>query len=151
MAKKYSGSKGLAGSTRPAERKTPTWQKYNAAEVESLIMKLAKEGKSASQIGMYLRDVYGIPDVKATTKKSVSAILREKHISPKLPEDLNSLLRRIVDLQKHMEKNRQDMTAKRGIQLTEAKILKLVKYYKDHKTLPENWNYNRDNVQLLLK
>jgi len=69
----------------------------------------------------------------------------------KMPEDLTSLLRRVVDLQKHMERNKQDMTALRGMQITEAKIGKLVKYYKLNKVLPETWNYSRDSVQLLLK
>lgn len=151
MARMYSRKKGKAGSVRPAERKAPHWQKYNATEVEALIVKLAKEGKTPSQVGAALRDLYGVPDVKASTKKQVAAIMKEKKVEMKLPEDLTSLMRRVIDLQKHMERNRQDMTAKRGMMITESKILKLVKYYKEKKVLPENWNYSRENVQLLLK
>jgi len=147
----YSGSKGQAKSTRPSVRKAPTWQKYNNTEIEALIVKLAKEGKQASQIGLLLRDVYGVPDVKAIIKKSVSAVLKEKKAAPKLPEDLTSLLRRVISLQKHMEKNKQDMTAKRGIQLTESKINRLVKYYKETGAIADTWSYDRDSVQLLLK
>ena len=147
----YSGSRGRASSTRPSVRKAPTWQKYTTTEIESLIVKLAKEGKSASQVGLQLRDVYGVPDVKAIIKKSVSAVLKEKHASSKLPEDLTALLRRVISLQKHMERNKQDMTAKRGVQLTESKIGRLVKYYKKSKVLADSWSYDRDNVQLLLK
>jgi small subunit ribosomal protein S15 len=151
MARAYSGRKGAASSTRPSVRKSPAWQKYGAEEVEALVTKLAKEGKTSSQIGMHLRDVYGIPDIKATAKKSVIKILKEKKLMPKLPEDLASQLRRIVSLTKHMEKNRQDMSAKRGIQLTEAKIFKMMKFYKSNGTLPSEWKYERENAQLLLK
>ncbi|MBN2421262.1 30S ribosomal protein S15 [Candidatus Woesearchaeota archaeon] len=151
MARMYSRKKGKAGSVRPAERKAPHWQKYSASEVEALIVKLAKEGKTPSQVGALLRDTYGVPDVKASTKKQVAAIMKEKKVEMKLPEDLTSLMRRVIALQKHMEKNRQDMTAKRGMMITESKIMKLVKYYKLNKSLPETWNYSRENVQLLLK
>lgn len=151
MSRMYSRKKGTATSTRPSERKTPAWQKYKAAEVESLIVKLAKEGKTPSQIGLHLRDTYGIPDVKATVKKKVLEILKEKNITSKLPEDLTALLRRVVALQKHMLKNKQDMSALRGIQLTESKIGRIVKYYKRTNVLPATWKYDRENVQLLLK
>ena len=151
MARAYSRSKGKAKSTRPSERKVPQWQSYKPAEVEALIVKLAKEGKPASQIGLILRDSYGVPDVKTAVKKTVSAVLKEKNAAPKLPEDLAALLRRVISLQKHAEKNKQDMTAKRGLQLTEAKVMKLLKYYKAKNVLPATWKYDRSNVQLLLK
>ena len=151
MARRYSGAKGQAGSTRPTERKSPSWQSYKGTEVEALVVKLAKEGKAASMIGMILRDSYGIADIKATTKKSITQILKEKNAASKLPEDLTSLLHRVIDLTKHAEKNKQDMSAKRGLQLTESKINRLVKYYKQTKVLPVEWKYDRTNVQLLLK
>lgn len=147
----YSRKKGAASSTRPTERKVPSWQKYKPNEIEALIVKLAKEGKQPSQIGLYLRDAYGIPDIKAALKKSITQILKEKNAAGKLPEDLTSLLRQVIALQKHMERNKQDMTAKRGLQLTESKLMRLVKYYKRSKVLPETWMYDRANVQLLLK
>lgn len=151
MARLYSGKKGQAGSTRPSVRKSPSWQKYSAEEVEALIVKLAKEGKSSSQIGMVLRDIYGIPDVKATTKKGIVDVLKEKKIASKLPEDLTALLRNVVALSKHIGKNKQDMTADRGLTLTESKLQRLVKYYKQTGVLPASWKYDRENVQLLLK
>ena len=151
MARVYSRKKGKAGSTRPVERKVPSWQTYKANEVEALIVKLSKEGKTPSQIGMVLRDSYGVPDIKATLKKQVLQVLKEKGISSKLPEDLTALLRRVIDLSKHLEKNHKDETAYRGLTITESKIGRIVKYYKRTKVLPEEWVYSRENVQLLLK
>jgi len=151
MARIYSRKKGKAGSTRPSERKVPSWQSYKANEVEALITKLAKEGKTSSQIGLHLRDSYGIPDVKTSTKKRILQILKEKNAAPKLPEDLTSLLRRVIALQKHLQKNHLDEAAWRGLTITESKIGRIVKYYKRSKVLPASWSYDRDNVQLILK
>ena len=151
MARIYSRKKGQAGSTRPVERKVPSWQSYKANEVEALIVKLGKEGKTPSQIGMILRDSYGVPDVKASLKKQILQVLKEKGVTQKLPEDLTALLRQVVALQKHILANKQDMTAGRGLIIAESKIGRIVKYYKSSKVLPGTWKYDRDNVQLLLK
>ena len=77
--------------------------------------------------------------------------LMNKNAMMKLPEDLTALLKHVVELQKHMETNKQDMSAKRGLTITESKIGRIVKYYKRSKRLPETWKYDRNNVQLLLK
>jgi small subunit ribosomal protein S15 len=45
----------------------PGWVDYSTEEIEDIILKLRKEGKSASVIGVILRDQYGIPDVKSVT------------------------------------------------------------------------------------
>ncbi len=150
MARMYSRKKGKSGSKRPYG-KSYTWMTYKPKEVELLVIKQAKEGKPASQIGLILRDVYGIPDVKAITKKSISDILEKKELLPKLPENLTSLLKRVIDLQKHMESNRKDNTGKRGLQLTESKIRRLVKYYKNSGRLPETWKYDPKRVNLLIE
>jgi small subunit ribosomal protein S15 len=44
--------------------------------LKCLIAKFAKEGKSSSQIGLLLRDTYGIPDVKALLRKKYRKVLR---------------------------------------------------------------------------
>ena len=64
MARMYSRRKGKAGSKKPAKKQVPSWLRYKGKEVELLVVKLAKEGKNPSQIGLHLRDVYGIPDTK---------------------------------------------------------------------------------------
>src|SRR3989344_1490328 len=120
MARMHSRKKGKSGSKKPVN-KTYTWMSYKPKEIELLVLKLAKEGKSASEAGIILRDTYGIPDIKSITKKSVSAILKEKELLPKLPENLAQLLKRVISLQKHLEENKKDMTAKRELQFKESK------------------------------
>ncbi|MCM2325863.1 MAG: 30S ribosomal protein S15 [Candidatus Woesearchaeota archaeon] len=151
MARMHSHKKGKSGSKKPMKMGTYSWMNYKPKEIELLIVKLAKEGNTGSKIGIIMRDVYGVPDVKSLTTKSITQILKEKDVLPKLPENLTALLKKIVALQKHKEKNKGDMTAKRGIMLTEAKIMRLIPYYKKHGMLAENWNYDPKNVSLLIE
>ena len=65
MAKMYSRKRGKAGSSKPVDKAVPSWVSYKPNEVEQLIVKLARKEKTSSEIGMILRDTYGIPDVKA--------------------------------------------------------------------------------------
>lgn len=142
MARMYSRKKGKSASKKPVKKTIPVWMRYKPREIEMLITKLAKEGKTTSWIGTILRDTYGIPDVKLVCKKKISTILKEKKIERELPEDLTALIKRAVMLRKHLEENKKDKTAKRGLQLTESKIKRLVKYYKKSGKLTSEWKYD---------
>ena len=146
MARMHSRKKGQARSHRPAKRNHPGWIRYTQKEIELLIVKLFKEGKSTSEIGIILRDTYGIPDIKAMMEKSVSQVLAEKSLKPELPEDLINLIRRVIVLKKHLELNHKDMSSLHGMQLCESKIKRLVKYYKRTKKLDMNWKYDPSTV-----
>jgi len=151
MARMHSRKKGKSGSTKPVNKTQPTWLRYKAVEVEMLITKMAKEAKSTSEIGIILRDTYGIPDVKLITKKSISHILKEKKLTKELPEDLSNLINRYIQIKKHLEENRKDMPAFRGLQLTESKMRRLVKYYKEHKVLPKDWKYDEKSIRMYVE
>ncbi|MBT3721701.1 30S ribosomal protein S15 [archaeon] len=151
MARMHSRKKGKSGSTKPLKKEKYTWMNYKPKEVELLIVKIAKEGNDTSKIGMVLRDTYGIPDVKSITKSSISDILEKRKLLPTLPENLTALLKRIVALQKHLEQNKHDVVAKRGLQLTESKVRRLIKYYKNSGKLALDWNYNPKRVSLLIE
>ena len=125
--------------------------RYKEKEIEKLIIKLAKAGTSASEIGMSLRDIYGIHNVKTATGKSVTQILSENKLAKELPEDLLALIKKLVEVKKHLEKNRQDKTAKRGLQLTESKIRRLIKYYKNSKKLPADWKFNPEKIKMYVE
>lgn len=151
MARMHSGKRGRAGSKRPAQRTKPSWVRYSAQEAELLITKLAKEGKSLSQIGMILRDTYGVPDIKKAAGKSMSDMLKEKKLLPSIPEDLLSLIKKSITIKKHMAANKKDMTAKHGLELADSKIRRIVKYYKRTKRLPADWTYDPDKIRLLIE
>lgn len=113
-----------------------------------LVVKYAKEGTPSSRIGLLLRDEYGIPSVKTITGKSVSAILKEKKLTAEIPDDLMALMRKAVLIRKHLEENKKDMPGKRGLQLTESKINRLAKYYKEHGQLDTTWKYDPERIKL---
>ena len=74
MARMHSRDKGKSGSTKPL-KKIPSWSPYKGKEVEKLVIKYSKAGKSSSEIGMILRDCYGIHSVKDLTEKKITQIL----------------------------------------------------------------------------
>ena len=144
----HSGRKGKSGSKRPLNRQVPGWVRYSDKEIEMLIVKFAKENKTSSEIGMILRDVYGVPDIKAITKKSITKILKEKDLTSELPEDLIAIMRKLIAVKQHVANNKQDMSAKRGYQLTEAKIKRLIKYYKRVGRIPVKWKYDVTKLKM---
>lgn len=151
MARMYSRRKGKAGSKKPVKKVKPVWIRYTAKEIEQLVVKLVKAGKSASEIGIILRDTYGVPNVKTLTKKKISKILEENKVGPKLPYDLVALIKRDIAIMKHLDTNKKDMTARRGLMLTESKIRRLTKYYKGVGKLPSDWSYDRSKAKLLIE
>lgn len=133
--------KGKSHSIRPVSRRPPTWCKYQPEEVEALVTKLAKEGHSLSSIGTILRDQYAIPLAKPITGKSVSEILEAGNLAPAMPEDLGNLIKKAQGMAVHMDKNKKDLHNKRNMQVIEARIHKLSRYYKREGVLPKNWKY----------
>jgi small subunit ribosomal protein S15 len=133
--------KGKSHSMRPVSRRPPSWCKYQPEEVDSFIIKLAKEGHSMSAIGTILRDQYAIPLVKPITGKSISDTLKAANLAPTLPEDLSNLMKKAQSLAVHMDKNKKDLHNKRNMQIIEAQIHKLSRYYKREGVLDKKWKY----------
>jgi small subunit ribosomal protein S15 len=150
MARMHSRKKGKSGSTIPS-KKIPTWALYKGKEVEKLVQKYGKLGKSSSEIGMILRDSYGINSVKALTAKKINGILIEQGITKTLPEDMLALIRKMIDIKTHVEKNKQDQTARRGLILTSSKIRRLIKYYKASKVIEKDWNLDMNRLKIYLE
>lgn len=133
--------KGRSHSVRPVSRRPPSWCKYQPEEVEAFIIKLAKEGHSMSSIGTILRDQYAIPLVKPITGKSISETLKASSLNPPMPEDLANLMKKAQGLAVHMDKNKKDLHNKRNMQIIEARIHKLSRYYKRKGVIAKNFKY----------
>jgi len=151
MARMHSRAKGQSGSKKPVTPTNPAWQKYGASEIELLIVKLAKQGIKGSKIGLHLRDTYGIPSVKAVCGKTINKVLESKDMKQEIPEDLFNLMKRSVIIRKHMEANHKDTAGKRGLQLTNSKIMRLVKYYKQSKRLERDWKFDPEKIKLFVE
>lgn len=144
----HSRKKGKSGSKRPVKKSNPTWIRYKSKEIELLIAKMAKEGKTSSEIGIVLRDVYGVPDVKLVVGKTITKILAEKNLTKEFPDDLIALMKRSIYIRKHLEINHKDMTAKRGLLLTDSKINRLIKYYKKAGRIPVDWKFDPSKLKM---
>ena len=151
MARMHARKRGQSGSKRPYVTEPPDWIPLSIREIQELIVQMSKEGMSTALIGTRLRDQYGIPSVKLVTKKSISEILAEEGIKPELPEDLQNLMKKAVQLNTHLTSNKGDKHNRRGLELTEAKIRRLVRYYKSKGILPQDWKYSLDTAKLQIE
>ena len=149
MARMHSRKKGKSRSKKPMV--PAQWVTYKPEEVERLVVKLGKDGLSTAMIGKTLRDQYGIPSVKTVAGKTVAKIIGENQMSPKIPEDLMNLLKKTVNLREHMGKNKKDSTSKRGLELLESKVRRLVKYYVSRKKLPAQYRYDPERAKLTVQ
>jgi small subunit ribosomal protein S15 len=140
LARLYSGKRGSSGSTRPVSRRPPAWFKYETEEVEDIALKLSRQGNSPSIIGQVLRDRYGIPLVSQIVGKRLEHMLPPE-ARPKIPEDLETLLKKATSTIRHLEKNRKDYPNKRDLALIESKIHRLASYYRRIGRIPKEWTY----------
>lgn len=95
-----------------------------------------------------MRDEYGIPLVKTITDKTITEIRNENGIKEEMPEDLYQLVQRALALQKHLRSHNTDHRNVRSLELIEAKIHRLSKYYKRNDKIPKNWKYASVIAQL---
>jgi small subunit ribosomal protein S15 len=146
----HARKKGKSSSKRPFLTENPSWVQMDKAEIEELILKLANDGNTSAMIGLILRDQHGVPDVKLATGKSVTQIMAERGVKPELPEDLASLLKRVIALNAYLKANPRDLHNKRNLHLLEAKIRRLERYYRGTGVLPESWRYSLDRAELEL-
>ena len=151
MARLHSKKHGKSGSKKPTSKVTPEWVGYAAHEVEDMVLKLRKEGMDIAQIGLKLRDVYGVPSVKNITGKRISQIIKASGEKIEYPEELLSLIKRAMSVRKHLEANKQDKHNKVKLGHIESKINRLVKYYRNCGKLPATWTYEPGKAALLVK
>lgn len=138
------------GSTAPIRDGAPAWVGLLPREIEKKVVEMAKDGVQPAKIGLVLRDQHGVPNVKEATGKTVTAIIEESGNAPSTPQDLVNLVRRAIDLQEHLKQNRKDLHNTRGLELIEARIRKLAKYYQRNGKLEAEWKYTRDGARLLV-
>ncbi len=145
MVGKMAYMRGRSRSTRPVSKRPPNWVIYQPDEVKALIINLAREGKPQSIIGNILRDEHGIPLVKPIVGHGILRVLQDAELAPRIPEDLYNLMVKSTKLRRHLDRNRKDFHNKRGLQLSEAKIYSLTRYYKKRGMLPQDWRH-RDEI-----
>ena len=147
----YSRKKGHHGSKKPPVKVVPRWVKMKKEDIEALIVKLVSEKNNSAKIGSILRDQYGIPDVKTVMGKSITEIMRDKKLYPRMPEDMMSLLMKAVKLREHLGRNKGDNLSKKGLENLESKIRRLGKYYSRTGLLEKGWKYDAEKAKLIVQ
>merc|ERR1711991_1029984 len=150
MGRMHSNGKGISSSALPYKRAPPSWLKTSPKEVSDHICKLARKGLTTSQIGVVLRDSHGIAQVKNVTGTKILRILKANGLAPEIPEDLYHLIKKAVNVRKHLERFRKDRDAKYRLVLIESRIHRLARYYKLSGTLPPNWKYDSSTASALV-
>eukprot|EP01063_Lacrimia_lanifica_P015122 TRINITY_DN218_c0_g1_i1.p1 TRINITY_DN218_c0_g1~~TRINITY_DN218_c0_g1_i1.p1 ORF type:complete len:153 (+),score=76.86 TRINITY_DN218_c0_g1_i1:61-519(+) len=151
MGRMHSFGKGMADSSLPYKRTPQSWAaKHASKEVVDQIVRYAKKGLTPSQIGVQLRDSAGIAQVKNITGRKILRILKHAGLAPETPEDLFYLIKKAVQMRKHMEKNRKDKDQKFRLILVESRIHRLARYYRRTRMLPPNWKYDSATASSLV-
>jgi small subunit ribosomal protein S15 len=140
MARTHAHTHGKSHTNRPTSKNAPSWTIANQ-EIISKIVDFGKDGLTASEIGLRLRDEFAVPLVKPILGKTITQILEENNITKAMPEDLERLVRKAIGLQKHLNNHNSDKRNIRSLELIESKIHRLSRYYKKNLKIPQNWKY----------
>lgn len=151
MARIQTRGRGQSASRRPVKSENPDWVQLEAKEVEDLIVKYRRDGASSGQIGLNLRDLHAVPSIKLATGKSLAQVLKENDLAGDVPDDLMALMRKAVNLARHLAKNSKDTHNKHSLQNVEAKIRRLVAYYQSRGDLPMSWRYSLNSAKLIVE
>ncbi|KAI5180748.1 small subunit ribosomal protein S13e [Nematocida sp. AWRm80] len=139
MGRMHSKGKGISGSTIPYVREVPEWLDANVDEIEKKIVTYAKKGLTISEIGTILRDEYQIGNIKFFSGRKLLMVLIKNNLAPQIPEDLSALVKKAINIRRHLESNKQDKDSKYRLILVESRISRLSRYYKTKKIIPANW------------
>ena len=108
-----------------AEMKKPTWVKMKEPELKKVILELS-ENYAPSQIGIVLRDQYGIPTTKVFGKK-LKEYMKELGIDRN--EDLENAVKKVDRIKEHLKDNITDRSAKHKLQHAQSRLNITKKYF----------------------
>jgi Ribosomal protein S15P/S13E len=143
MARMHTRKKGKSGSKHSFYGEGHQWVQQSPKELEEVVVQLKNEGLTSSEIGIKLRDFYGVPRVKSVLNEKMGDILEKNSLKPEVPEDLMSLINRYKRVSVHMSLNKKDLSNGRKRALIMAKMLRLVRYYKTNGHLKHEWELNK--------
>jgi len=89
--------------------------------------------------------------VRLATGKRLEESLKAQKLTPDVPDDLMSLLRKAVNLDRHIQKNDKDLHNQHALHNIEAKIRRLVNYYQREGRMPSTWRYSLSSAKLIVE
>ena len=103
----------------------PIWLKMSEEELKKIIVELAGKYQPA-QIGLVLRDQYGVPTTKIFGKK-LAVYLKEAGIDTKA--ELKNVEAKVERMKEHLKANVTDKIAKHKLQKAQSRAIKVRKYF----------------------
>ena len=120
-------------------------------KIEELVVDYSKQGTSPEMIGELLKRDHGVKYLKQATGKRMKQILKEKGLSGSIPPDMLNLMKKSVNMRKHLNSNKQDTYSRVRLKRIEAKIWRLTKYYIKTGDLEPKWRYDPKTAELLIR
>lgn len=94
------------------ENEKADWVKMKPAELEKIVVDLAKKGETPAKIGLILRDMHGIPKAELLGK-SITQILNDAKVSFKSDQEI--IKENMENIKKHIALHKHDFGAKRSL------------------------------------
>ncbi|GAA5884003.1 hypothetical protein JCM6882_002098 [Rhodosporidiobolus microsporus] len=88
--------------------------------------------------------------VKSVTGNKILRILKTNGLAPQIPEDLYHLIKKAVQVRKHLERNRHDKDSMFRMILIESRIHRLARYYRTKSQLPPTFRYESATASTLI-
>ena len=102
----------------------PAWLKLSEEELKKIIADLSEKYQPA-QIGLILRDQYGVPTTKVYGKKLAEYL---KELGKEYSVEAKNIERKVEKMKEHLAKNSADKKAKHKLQKAQSKFNALSKY-----------------------
>jgi len=149
MARLHTRMHGKSKSRKPVEFEASP--DIDMKKLEEAIIAYAKQGMRSNTIGQKIKDVHKIGYLKPVLGKRLSKFLEEKGLQGELPTDMLDLMRKAVNMRKHLVGNHKDVHNTTRLHRVESKIWRLSKYYIGSGRLPTNWKYDPEKAALIIK
>ncbi len=120
-------------------------------EIEEKINEYMKKGIEPRLIGQYLKTKHNIPYVKQIFGKRLVLVMKDQGYTAEFPQDLLDLMKKAVNMRKHITINKRDVHNKIRLNRIESKIWRLTKYYKKEGIVAQDWKYDPEKAALIVK
>lgn len=139
MARMHSNNKGKSQSVVPYHTFYPNHITKTKEEIIEKICVLGRKNVQPSMIGNIIRDEDGIGHISDLTHTTLVNVLRLHKLAPKIPEDLNSLVKKCMHMKSHLSKFKNDKDQKYRLIQTESRMYRLARYYKKKGSIDQKW------------
>ena len=117
----------MAKTKKTKKVEKPTWLKMKEEELKKVIAEPA-EKHSPAQIGLILRDQYGVPTTRVYGKKLAHYL---KEIGKHENFELTGAEKKVDRIKEHLKKNVTDKKAKHKLQKAQSRLSLTQRYYKN--------------------